>query len=97
MNLPNDNGAFMPSIVGNLTKWLFKCATNDVHASCFVTDQFKRIEGLDGINESCTPTGHNSFFNSGTSSSQSIFNPEFLLLHFGFGCCTDLNDRNTTG
>ena len=58
--------------------------------------QIKSCQCFEASDVGNTTTRNNTFFNCCAGSIKSILNPSFLLFHFDFSCCTDIDDGNTT-
>jgi hypothetical protein len=82
---------FHTCIVGNLTERFFYRFLNQFNTGHFVAFSLHIIDRNDGIDQSSSATGHNTFFNRRLGCSQSVFNAMFLFFQFSLGCSTNLD------
>ena len=90
------HSTFFTSVGHDLTQRCFNGATQQLDADVLVfvvTGQV--LEGNQSTYQSHTTARYHALFNSGAGSVQCVFNAVFLLFHFHFGGCADLDYRNT--
>ncbi len=94
-NLFTDDSSVHTSIVRDLCQRRPAGPDDQVVAHLFVVRQLARLNRTGGSKHSNATTWQNTFFNSGTSRMQSVFDASLLFLHFALGSSTDIDLSNT--
>ena len=96
-NFLHYHSAFLTRVGNNLAQRLFDGTLDDVDTGSFIgIVALQTFQSIQCTNVSHTTTGNNAFFDSGTSSAESIIYAVFLLFHFHFGSSAYVQNSYTT-
>ena len=96
LDLCDDECAFATCVEGKLTKWCFDGATDDFNAGLFVKCQsLKTFKSGLCADECGATTRDDALFYGSAGSVKRVFNASLLLLDFGFGSRTDIDDSHS--
>src|SRR5271157_4150445 len=92
LDTTDNDGALFAGVANDLTQRLFERAAHDVGADLFVAFQLQGLDGITAAHQRDAAAGNDAFLHRSAGGVHRVFDAGLLLLHFGFGGRTDLDD-----